>query len=414
MPYTQQRSNRASFGGSRPGNNNKRRPHGGGGYKRQASTGRVDPNRYTATATPKVEETAYKAQYRFDDFPVSDLIKENLRKKGFDTPSPIQDQSIMPALEGRDVLGMASTGTGKTAAFAVPVLHKLATDPESSALIIAPTRELAQQIEMECRSIAKGSGLMGALLIGGSPMRPQLMDLAAMPRIVIGTPGRIKDHIERGTLALDTFNIVVLDEVDRMLDMGFVRDIRSILDMMADERQSLFFSATMSKEVRSLIDTFTSDPVTVKIQSSQASENVHQDVIRFSDGSDKFEKLRELLSSDDVSKVIIFDETQRGVERLYNSLYEHGFPVDSMHGGKSQGQRQRALRSFKNSDITMLVATDVAARGIDVADISHVVNYSIPQVYDDYIHRIGRAGRAGRTGQAYTFIAAERQRTNNW
>lgn len=412
MPYTQQRSNRASFGGSRPGNNNRRRQGGGGGYKRP-NTGRVDANRYIATAVERKPETEYVSTYSFEDFPVTETIKENLRKKGYTTPSPIQDQSIMPALEGRDVLGMASTGTGKTAAFAVPVLHQLATDESKSALIIAPTRELAQQIEAECRAIGKGSGLFGALLIGGSPMRPQLMDLAAMPRIVIGTPGRIKDHIERGTLALDTFNIVVLDEVDRMLDMGFVRDIRSILDMMADERQSLFFSATMSKEVRSLIDTFTSDPVTVKIQSSQASENVHQDVVRYSDGSDKFEKLRELLSGEEVSKVIIFDETQRGVERLYNSLYEHGFPVDSMHGGKSQGQRQRALRNFKSSQVTMLVATDVAARGIDVADITHVVNYSIPQAHDDYIHRIGRAGRAGRTGYAFTFVAAEKQRQNS-
>jgi len=164
----------------------------------------------------------------------------------------------------------------------------------------------------------------------------------------------------------------------------------------------------MTKEVRSLIETFTSDPVTVKIQSSQASENVHQDVVRYEGGSDKFEKLRDLLSSEEVSKVIIFDETQRGVERLYKSLYEAGFPVDSMHGGKSQGQRQRALRSFKNSDITMLVATDVAARGIDVSDITHVVNYSIPQVYDDYVHRIGRAGRAGKTGYAFTFVEHDR------
>lgn len=405
MPYTQQRSNRASYGGQRQSQGGNRRPSFN---SRKPMKSTIDTRRFVAAAVEKTPEAAYVAQYTFADFPVSDIIKENLAKKGYQTPSPIQDQSIMPALEGKDVLGMASTGTGKTAAFAIPLLHQLISNPEKSALIIAPTRELAQQIEAECRAIGKGSGLMGALLIGGSPMRPQLQDLAANPRIVIGTPGRIKDHLERGTLSLDNFSIVVLDEVDRMLDMGFVRDIRSILDMMADDRQSLFFSATMTKEVRSLIETFTSDPVTVKIQSSQASENVHQDIVRYEGGSDKFDKLKELLSGEEVSKVIIFDETQRGVERLYKSLYEHGFPVDSMHGGKSQGQRQRALRSFKNSDITMLVATDVAARGIDVSDITHVVNYSIPQVYDDYVHRIGRAGRAGRTGYAFTFVEHDR------
>jgi ATP-dependent RNA helicase RhlE len=408
MPYTQQRSNRASYGGQRSSQGGNRRPSYGGGGGRKPMKSTIDSRRFVAAAVEKTPEAAYVATYKFADFPISDIIKDNLAKKGYETPSPIQDQSIMPALEGKDVLGMASTGTGKTAAFAIPLLHQLIEDPTKSALIIAPTRELAQQIEAECRTIGRGSGLMGALLIGGSPMRPQLQDLAAHPRIVIGTPGRIKDHLERGTLVLDGFGIVVLDEVDRMLDMGFVRDIRSILDMMADDRQSLFFSATMTKEVRSLIETFTSDPVTVKIQSSQASENVHQDVVRFDGGSDKFEKLKELLSGEEVSKVIIFDETQRGVERLYKSLYEHGFPVDSMHGGKSQGQRQRALRSFKNSDITMLVATDVAARGIDVSDITHVVNYSIPQVYDDYVHRIGRAGRAGKTGYAFTFVEHDR------
>ena len=403
MPYSY-RSSRASSGG-RPA------PH-----KRRTSNNKqkseyIDERRFIAQAVERVEENTYVAKHDFEDFDVAPLIKANLLLKGYKTPSPIQDQAIPYAIEGKDVLGMASTGTGKTAAFAVPVLSKLIEDPSKAVLIIAPTRELAQQIEVECRSIAKGSGLMGALLIGGSSMGAQLGDLRSRPRIVVGTPGRIKDHLERGSLDLSAFNIVVLDEVDRMLDMGFVRDIRTILDQMQDERQSLFFSATMNNEIRSLIETFTKDPVTVKIESSKASENVHQDVVRYADGSDKFEKLRELLSQDEVAKVIIFDETQRGVERLYKSLYDHGFPVDSMHGGKSQGQRMRALRNFKNNQITFLVATDVAARGIDVADITHVVNYSIPKVYDDYVHRIGRAGRAGKTGHAFTFVQ-ERSNSN--
>ena len=293
MPYNS-RAPRATFNGRpvhkrRTSNNNS---------NRRGKVENIDYRRFINAAVPKVEETTYKPTHRFSDFDVVPLIKENLANKGYEIPSPIQDQAIPFALEGKDVLGMASTGTGKTAAFAIPVLHQLITDAEKSVLIIAPTRELAQQIEVECRSIGKGSGVMGALLIGGSPMRPQFMDLAANPRIVIGTPGRIKDHLERGSLSLAHFNIAVLDEVDRMLDMGFVRDIRTILDQMQEDRQSLFFSATMTKEVRSLIDTFTHDPVTVKIESSKASENVHQDVIHFDDGSDKFEKLRTLLAQE--------------------------------------------------------------------------------------------------------------------
>lgn len=400
MPYAY-RSKGASFGG-RPAH--RRGPSSNNRNQRGGKSEFIDARRFVASAKAVVASEAYVPTYSFDDFNVDPLLKANLVLKGYTTPSPIQDQAIVPALEGKDVLGMASTGTGKTAAFALPVLNRLINEPQSAALIIAPTRELAQQIEVEFRSIGKGSGLMGAILIGGSPMRPQLMDLAARPRVVIGTPGRIKDHLERGSLNLSNFNVVVLDEVDRMLDMGFVRDIRSILDQMQDDRQSLFFSATMNKEVRALIDTFTSDPVTVKIESALASENVHQDVVHYDGHDDKLDKLKELLNQDEVNKVIIFDETQRGVERLYKSLYDHGFPVDSMHGGKSQGQRQRALKKFKNNEINFLVATDVAARGIDVADITHVVNYSIPKVYDDYVHRIGRAGRAGKTGYAFTFV----------
>lgn len=403
MPYSYRSSQGASYNG-RPGQNKGRRGPSNNRNQRGGKSEFIDARRFVAAAVDVAPAEEYVPTHSFDDFDVAPLLKANLILKGYTAPSPIQDQAIQPALEGKDVLGIAGTGTGKTAAFALPILNRLMTDPQSAALIIAPTRELAQQIEAECRSLARGSGLMGAILIGGSPMRPQLMDLAAHPRIVIGTPGRIKDHLERGSLNVSNFNIVVLDEVDRMLDMGFVRDIRSILDQMHQKRQSLFFSATMNKEVRSLIETFTTDPVAIKIHSAVASENVHQDVVHYDGHDDKLDKLKSLLNSDGVSKVIIFDETQRGVERLYKSLYEHGFPVDSMHGGKSQSQRQRALKKFKNNEITFLVATDVAARGIDVADISHVVNYSIPKVFDDYVHRIGRAGRAGKTGYAFTFV----------
>ncbi len=277
-------------------------------------------------------------------------------------------------------------------------------DPHSNAIIVAPTRELAQQIEQELRPIGKNRGLFGVLLIGGTPMGPQLRDLRSKPRVVIGTPGRIKDHLERGTLHLATFDQIVLDEVDRMLDMGFLPDVRFILDNLKPERQSYFFSATMDAKVRQLIETFSHDAVSVSVKTSDTSDNVHQNVIHYSGSTEKLEKLHDALIRDEVKKVIIFDETQRSVERLAKELMSRGFATDAIHGGKSQGQRQRALNRFKQSDIDILVATDVAARGIDVKDITHVINYAIPQTYEDYTHRVGRAGRAGATGHALTFV----------
>jgi len=364
----------------------------------------IDPSRFVKTATIGTVE-AYEPQHTFKDFALDAKLQTNLSAKGFLTPSPIQDQTIPAALEGRDIIGIASTGTGKTAAFALPTLQKLMTEPGSAALIVAPTRELAQQIETECKVLGRGSGLFATLLIGGTSMGNQLRDLQHKPRVVIGTPGRIKDHLQRGTLNLMNVNVVILDEVDRMLDMGFINDVTEILSKASPERQSMFFSATLDPKVRNLIHNFSQDPVVVSIAASTSSDNVHQDVVRYAGNNERLEKLHEILLNDAVSKVILFDETQRSVERLSNELVARGFKADAIHGGKTQGQRQRALDSFKRSDIKILVATDVAARGIDVADISHVINYSVPQGYDDYIHRIGRAGRAGQVGYALTFVS---------
>jgi ATP-dependent RNA helicase RhlE len=383
------------------------RSSGGGGNRRSSGKRQpqyIDPSRFVKAAKMVVEAEAYVPVNKFSDFVVNEVLHNSIIKKGYVNPTPIQDQTIPLGLEGRDVIGIANTGTGKTAAFAVPVLHRLMTDKQSRALIIAPTRELAQQIEDECRELAKGSGLMGALLIGGSAMGPQLKDLRGNPQIVIGTPGRIKDHLERGTLKLNNVNFVVLDEVDRMLDMGFVADVREILDELHPQRQSFFFSATMDPRVSSLIKTFSNDPVTVAVKTGETSDNVNQDVVHYGGSTEKLEKLHELLLKSGVTKAIVFDETQRSVERLSKELVARGFDADAIHGGKTQGQRQRALNRFKKSEISILVATDVAARGIDVADISHVINYTQPQTYDDYVHRIGRAGRAGKVGHALTFV----------
>lgn len=363
----------------------------------------INPSRFVKAARP-VEATIYEPKHRFEDFVTNPLLQHNIIAKGFSEPSPIQDQTIPAGLAGRDIIGIANTGTGKTVAFAVPVLHRLIEEPRSAALIIAPTRELAQQIESECKALGKGSGVLGALLIGGTSMGSQLRDLRTNPRIVIGTPGRIKDHLERGTLKLSNFNMVVLDEVDRMLDMGFVQDVTDILQKLASPRQSFFFSATMDEKVRKLIDYFALDPITVSVKTGDTGDNIHQDIVCYDTPASKIEQLHDILNRPDVAKAIIFDDTQRSVERLSRELQDRGFNADDIHGGKTQSQRQRALARFKKNEVTILVATDVAARGIDVVDITHVINYSTPQSYEDYVHRIGRAGRAGRIGYALTFL----------
>lgn len=384
---------------------------GGYGRPRSSSSRRgkmvkqnIHPSKFIRAAQP-IEVREYTPTHKFDDFALHDLLKQNVTKKGFTAPSEIQDKAIPFALEGRDVVGIADTGTGKTTAFTLPALHKIMTEPGHKVLIIAPTRELAQQIEGELGSFARGSGLRGSLLIGGAPMGPQLRELRVSPEIVIGTPGRIKDHVERGTLDLSIFDIVVLDEVDRMVDMGFIADIRFLLDAVNPVRQSLFFSATLDPKIEQLIHSFLTDPITVSVKTSETSANVTQDVITYRDSAEKISKLHDVLNQEEVVKVLVFDETQRDVERLGKELESRGFRVDALHGGKTQGQRSRALKRFRSNDISVLVATDVAARGIDISDITHVINYSVPNAYEDYIHRIGRAGRAGRSGTAYTFLS---------
>lgn len=384
-----------------------------GGRPKQHSTRRasktkkeyIHPSRFVKVAQP-AKEAAYQPVHCFDDFAMHSLLKRNIRQKGFVAPSPVQDQAIPAGLAGKDIVGLANTGTGKTIAFALPVLNRLLNDTQAKALIVAPTRELAQQIEEERRNLGRGCGLFGALLIGGSSMGLQLRDLERGVRIVVGTPGRIKDHMQRGSLKLADFNLVVLDEVDRMLDMGFVQDMRDILAELQPERQSFFFSATLDERVRGLIKSFTDNAVTISVASGDTNDNIHQDIVPFETLQDKIDQLHNILRKEEVAKVIVFDETQRSVERLGQELRARGFRVDDIHGGKSQGQRKRALSRFKQNEVSVLVATDVAARGLDVADVTHVINYTLPQSYQDYVHRIGRAGRAGRIGYALTFVQA--------
>lgn len=363
----------------------------------------IDPAKFVKVAVPIMADE-YVPQHQFADFVVDKRLQENIARKGFVTPTPIQDQTISLGLEGKDIIGIANTGTGKTAAFLVPILNRLMTDRNAKAIIVAPTRELAQQIEMDLRVLGKNGGVYGALLIGGSSYGPQFRDLRSNPNIVVGTPGRIKDHIEQRTLDLGKFNIVVLDEVDRMLDMGFVNDVKTLLGQLNPRRQSFYFSATMDARVSGLIATFSPEAVTVSVKQGDTSSNVHQDVIPYTDKTNKQEALHTLLIEPVVAKAIVFESTQRNVERLERDLRDRGFQVAAIHGGKTQGQRKRALDSFKEGKVPILIATDVAARGIDVPDVSHVINYGLPQTYEDYTHRIGRAGRAGKVGYALTFV----------
>lgn len=391
MLYTHRRPNTSR----RTGHGSPRRPNS----NKQA----INPSRYVKAADP-AQTADYTAQNNFADFAIHPLLKNNIAGKGYKTPSEIQDKTIALGLSGRDVVGVANTGTGKTAAFAIPILNKLMHERSSQALIIAPTRELALQIEGQCKLLAQNSGLSGALIIGGMPMGRQISALKNGANIIIGTPGRLKDHVKQGSLSLSNCAMVVLDEVDRMLDMGFINDVRFLLDLLPDNRQSFFFSATLSSEINTLISSFASDPVRVDVKAGETSDNVHQDVIAYENKSQRLDLLHDLLLRSDVKKTLIFCEMKYGAERLAKELVARGFSADALHGGKSQGRRKRALDSFRDSSVNILVATDVAARGIDVVDITHVINFDEPHTYIDYIHRIGRAGRAGRVGHALTFV----------
>ncbi|MEQ8927559.1 MAG: DEAD/DEAH box helicase, partial [Fulvivirga sp.] len=299
-----------------------------------------------------------------------------------------------------------NTGTGKTAAFLIPIVQRLMKDKAPmNALIIVPTRELALQVESEFKSLVHGLGLYAASFIGGTSVGKDLAQLRRKNHIIIGTPGRLKDLMDRKALRLDKIPVLVLDEFDRMLDMGFVNDIKRIVGDMTNRSQTMLFSATVDKSQKALISTILTNPVEVKVNAGDSSsDQVDQDIIRVGEGEDKFTVLSDMLAEKDYQKVLVFAETRRWVSKITKKLNESGIKADQIHGDKSQNYRINALNKFKSGKLQVLVATDVAARGIDVNDITHVINYSIPLTYDSYVHRIGRTGRAGKTGKALTFI----------
>jgi ATP-dependent RNA helicase RhlE len=365
---------------------------------------RIDASKYIQKPAQNNPLEEYKPKNVFRDFGFCQKLQINLEQRKYSVLTPVQDQSIGPILKGRDLIGLANTGTGKTAAFLLPLIDRAYKNKQERILIIAPTRELAIQTDKEFRAFAKNMNLYSAICVGGNPIRKQIFDLRRNPNFVVGTPGRLKDLSNKKLLRFSSFRTIVLDEVDRMLDMGFINDITAILNSLPRERQTLFFSATLPEKIKGLASQFLKEAVVVQVKTRDTAANVSQDIVRVKNKLEKFDKLKDLLNKPEFTKVLIFTETKRDVEKLSVSLFKEGYKSTSIHGDKRQSQRQKSLSAFRNDQCKILVATDVAARGLDINNISHVINYTVPRTYNDYIHRIGRTGRALKFGQALTFI----------
>lgn len=339
----------------------------------------------------------------FSDFKLIPQLQNNISYKGYKIPTPIQEKTIPAILEGQDVIGIANTGTGKTGAFLIPLINKVYLNKSERVFILAPTRELAVQIQEELSDFSKGLGIRSVLCIGGENIYRQKRDLRTNPNFVIGTPGRIRDLISERSLFLGTFRNVVLDETDRMVDIGFIMDIKYFISLLPYPRQSLFFSATVPAKVQEVLRTFIKNGITISVKEGPIAQGIHQEAIRVGNYN-KVDKLHDLLAQDGFDKVLIFGRTKWGVQKLAEQLSKRGFKVGAIHGNKNQNQRQRVLEQFKTSEIKILLATDVASRGLDIPDVSHVINYDAPATMDDYAHRIGRTGRMNKKGIALTFI----------
>jgi len=364
----------------------------------------IDISKYINRNPEAIKEQIYIPSLKINDLEVHKNVKDNILKKGYTELTPIQDKAIPLIINGRDLIGVANTGTGKTAAFLIPLINKIYLDRQKRVLIIAPTRELAQQINTEFRAFSQGLNLFSVLCIGGTNMRSQSRDLNRPHSFLICTPGRIKDVAKRNWVNLSFYNSIVIDEVDRMFDMGFQKDIQLILGLLPKARQTLFFSATVSQEIEKLMNNHLNNPEKISINQRVTASNIMQDIIRINGANKKIDILHDMLIKPEFAKVIIFIKTKWSVKETERELISRGFKVASIHGNKTQAARQSSLSNFKNNGTNILLATDVAARGLDIDDVSHVINYDQPATYDDYIHRIGRTGRQNKKGVALTFI----------
>jgi ATP-dependent RNA helicase RhlE len=375
---------------------------GGQGRNKRSS---VNPNQLIKRAIQK-DEIVFEPSLSFEQMQLHPRVKNALYRKGYTYPTEIQEKTIGLLIKGHDLLGIAKTGTGKTAAFLIPIIHRLLTEERPfQSLIIVPTRELAVQVEGEFNSMVRGLGFTAACFVGGKSIFNDLKMLRRMNHIVVGTPGRLIDLMNRKALRLDRFSVLILDEFDRMLDMGFIQDVTTIVTAMENRQQTLLFSATRDKTQQKMIDELLTDPIEVNINAHDISgDHIDQDIIRVGTTEDKFGILLNMLRQDEFSRVLLFADTKRMVERMGIQLQRSGIKAEMIHGDKSQNYREKALNSFKKGHIQVLVATDVAARGLDISDVTHVINYQLPKDYESYVHRIGRTGRAGKGGKAFTFV----------
>jgi len=351
----------------------------------------------------------------FHGFGLAEPLVGALAKMGYETPTPIQARAIPVLMQGRDLVGIAQTGTGKTAAFALPILHQLLSNPRPApkggarALVLAPTRELASQIAQSFRDLSAGLPFKIAVVFGGVPHGAQIRALAQGLDVLVATPGRLLDHLDARAANLGAVEFLVLDEVDRMLDLGFIRPIRQIVRGIPKRRQNLFFSATMPAEIRALAAELLRDPVEIAVTpAAKTADRVEHSVILV-DSAKKRDMLVELFNDAEMTRTIVFTRTKRGADRVAKTLEDAGIAAAAIHGNKSQGQRERALEAFRGGRTRVMVATDIAARGIDIDDVSHVVNFELPDVAEAYVHRIGRTARAGKGGLAISLCdGAER------
>ncbi len=355
----------------------------------------------------------------FNTLGLSDAIVRAVTEAGYTAPTPIQAQAIPAVMQGGDLLAGAQTGTGKTAGFTLPVLHRLSTDKVGAALtnktskrairalVLAPTRELAAQVEENVRMYAKYLNLNSAVIFGGVGIHPQIKLLANGVDILVATPGRLLDHVSQGTIKLDKIEILVLDEADRMLDMGFIHDIRKVLAVLPPKRQNLLFSATFSDEIKGLADRLLDNPAMIEVARRNSTVEVIAQKIHPVDRDKKHPMLAHLIKTNNWKQVLVFTRTKHGANKLVEQLGKDGIGAMAIHGNKSQSARTKALAEFKDGSLTALVATDIAARGIDIDQLPHVVNYDLPNVPEDYVHRIGRTGRAGATGEAVSLVCVD-------
>ncbi len=351
--------------------------------------------------------------FDFDMLGLAPALNDALKRANFTQPTPIQNQAIPLALNGHDILGLAQTGTGKTLAFGLPLIDHLLAQPgkpapkTAKALILAPTRELVNQIADSLRNLTKKTKLRVATVVGGQSINKQIMFLSRGTDILVATPGRLIDLMDRGAVDLGSVRHLVLDEADQMLDMGFIHALRRIAPELGTPRQTMLFSATMPKQMEELSQAYLANPQRVQVSPpGKAADKITQS-IHFVEKPAKPAKLREILSADMDALTLVFSRTKHGAEKLMKGLVADGFNAASIHGNKSQGQRDRAIKAFRAGEINVLVATDVAARGIDIPGVAYVINYDLPEVPDNYVHRIGRTARAGREGEAIAFCSAE-------